>query len=50
MTTKSNLMAENPGVRFYNGERGYVRCTVTPEAVAQRFSHRAAVSKPGAPV
>jgi len=24
------LTASNPGVRFYNRERGYVRCTITP--------------------
>ena len=24
------ILADNPGVRFHNGERGYIRCTVTP--------------------
>jgi alkaline phosphatase D len=27
----SALLAENPFVRFHNRERGYVRCTVTPQ-------------------
>jgi alkaline phosphatase D len=26
------LLADNPCVKFHNRERGYVRCTVTPEA------------------
>ena len=25
------LLAENPGLRWHNAERGYVMCTVTPE-------------------
>ena len=25
------VMAENPFVRFYNGQRGYVSCSVTPQ-------------------
>jgi alkaline phosphatase D len=25
------LLAENPGLRFHNRQRGYVRCTVTPK-------------------
>lgn len=26
-----DLLADNPGVRFHTAERGYVRCTVTPD-------------------
>lgn len=26
-----DLMSENPCVKFHNAERGYIRCTVTPE-------------------
>jgi alkaline phosphatase D len=25
------LYAENPGVKFHNTERGYVRCEITPK-------------------
>ncbi|MDX2039480.1 MAG: alkaline phosphatase D family protein [Isosphaeraceae bacterium] len=28
----AGMTAKNPGVRFLNGERGYVRCIVTPKA------------------
>ena len=31
------VLAENPSVRFFNSQRGYVRCTVTPRPVAERF-------------
>jgi alkaline phosphatase D len=44
------LMAENPGVKFFNEERGYVRCTITPKAWKSEFRTVAGVTKPGAPV
>jgi alkaline phosphatase D len=44
------LMAENPSVKFYNDERGYVRCTVTPDEWRSDFRTVADVTKPGAPV
>ena len=25
------ILADNPGVKFHNGERGYIRCVVTPD-------------------
>ena len=43
-------MAENPGVQFFNDERGYVRCTVTPKTWRSEFRTVAEVTKPGAPV
>ena len=44
------LLAENPGVRFHNKQRGYVRCVVTPKLWRSDFQVVEPVSKPGAPV
>jgi alkaline phosphatase D len=44
------LMAENPGVRFFNEERGYVRCTITPKTWRSDFRTVAQIEKPGAPM
>jgi alkaline phosphatase D len=44
------LMAENPNVRFFNGERGYVRCTVTPKLWRSDYCTVADVKNPGAPI
>ena len=40
------VMAENPFVKFYNAERGYVRCEVTPELWRSDFRVVPTVSKP----
>jgi alkaline phosphatase D len=45
-----HLMAENPGVRFFNQERGYVRCKVTPKEWTTDFRTVEYVEKPGAPI
>jgi alkaline phosphatase D len=42
-------MSKNPGVRFFNAERGYVRCTITPKLWRSDFRTVADVKKPGAP-
>jgi alkaline phosphatase D len=42
--------AENPFVKFFNGERGYVRCEVTPQQWKTEFKTVPFVSRPGAPV
>lgn len=47
---EERLQAENPFVKFYNGQRGYVRCEVTPKAWRSDFRVVEQVSKPGAPV
>jgi len=47
---RDSIMAENPGVRFYNRERGYVRCTVTPDAWRSDFRVVPFVTRPGAPI
>ena len=43
------LLAANPGVRFHNRERGYVRCTVTPGAWTTDYVVVEDVTTPGAP-
>lgn len=42
-------LAKNPGVRFFNAQRGYVRCTVTPESWQSDYQVVEDVTKPGAP-
>ena len=44
------LLAANPFVRFQNGERGYVRCRVTPDAWQSDYQVVEKVSQPGAPL
>ena len=44
------IVSQNANVRFLNGERGYVRCKVTPEAWQSDFRVVEYVSRPGAPV
>jgi alkaline phosphatase D len=43
-------LPENPHVHFYNNQRGYVRCVVTPERWQSDYQVVPYVSKPGAPV
>lgn len=43
------VLADNPFVKFYNAERGYVRCEVTPDAWRTDFRVAPIVSKPGEP-
>lgn len=43
------VLAENPFVRFYNAERGYVRCELTPAQWQTDFRVVPVVSKPGGP-
>jgi len=42
--------AENPCVRFHNGERGYVLCTVTPTVWRSDFRVVPDVVRPGGPI
>ena len=44
------LLAENPGVRYFNAQRGYVRCEVTPESWTSDYRVVEAVTTPGAPI
>ena len=43
------LQAENPCVRFFNDQRGYVRCTVTPGSWRSDYVVVEDVTTPGAP-
>jgi alkaline phosphatase D len=45
-----DLYAENPGVKFHNRERGYVRCEVTPGKWRTDYRTVPYVSRPGAPL
>jgi alkaline phosphatase D len=42
-------LARNPGVRFFNAQRGYVRCTVTPKSWQSDYQVVEDVTQPGAP-
>lgn len=46
---QAELLAENPCVRFHNAQRGYVRCTVTPQAWRSDYVVVEDVTSPGAP-
>jgi alkaline phosphatase D len=44
------ILNENPFVKYYNTERGYVSCEVTPKEYKAFYRTVPYVSKPGAPV
>ena len=44
------LLAENPWIRFYNSQRGYVRCDVTPERCRADYRVLEYVTRPGSPI
>lgn len=44
------MLAENPFVKFHNGERGYVSCTVTPDEWRSDYRVVEYVSRRGAPL
>lgn len=46
----ARLQAENPGVQFFNNERGYVSCEVTPAHWRTDYRTVPYVSRPGAPI
>jgi len=41
------ILSDNPGVRFHNGQRGYVRCTVTPTEWTADYMVVEDVTRPG---
>ena len=45
-----NLLAANPHMRFFNSQRGYVRCRVTKEEWRSDFRVVPYVTRPGAPI
>lgn len=46
----AGVMAENPHVKFFNGERGYVSCEVTPKYWRSSYQCVPYVDRPGAPL
>ena len=43
-------LPENPHVHFYNNQRGYVRCVVTPDKWQSDYRVVESVTEPGAPI
>lgn len=46
----SVYITENPHIKFWNSQRGYVLCSVTPERLEANFRVVPYVDRPGAPV
>jgi len=46
----ADMLTENPFVKFYNGQRGYVTCDVTPDALTADYRIVDYVSQPDAPI
>src|SRR5690606_27670319 len=46
----AKLMNENPHIRFYNGQRGYVCCKLTPDEMRAEFKVLPYISRPDAPI
>ena len=44
------LLAENPWIRFYNSQRGYVRCDLTPARCRADYQVLEYVTRPGSPI
>ena len=48
--TTAALLAENPWIRFYNGQRGYVRCDLTAERCRADYQVLEYVTRPDSPI
>lgn len=46
----AELLSENPFVKFFSAERGYVSCEVTPKTWTSRYQAVPFVTKPDAPL
>jgi alkaline phosphatase D len=44
------LLANNPHVKFYNAQRGYVSCTLTPDLWRSDYKVLPLVTEPGAAI
>jgi len=44
------IIAENPHIKFFNGQRGYVRCILSPESFQADYRVLPNVSQRGAPI
>jgi alkaline phosphatase D len=45
---QDRLLADNPGVKFHNAQRGYVRCTISPRVWRSDYQLLEQVTQPGA--
>jgi alkaline phosphatase D len=45
---QDRLLADNPGVKFHNGQRGYVRCNISPRVWRSDYQVLEQVTQPGA--
>jgi len=48
--TAAAMLSENPFVKFFNNQRGYVSCEMTPKTLRADYRVLEYVSRPGAPV
>ena len=48
--TTEQMLAENPWVKFFNAQRGYVTCTLTPEQYRSDYKVLDYVTRPGSPI
>ncbi|MBL8204128.1 MAG: alkaline phosphatase D family protein [Blastocatellia bacterium] len=48
--TTAKVLSENPHIKFFNAQRGYVRCSLTPQRWQSDYRIVTEVSKPDAPV
>jgi alkaline phosphatase D len=48
--TTPAVLADNPFVRFFNGQRGYVTCELTPDTLTAHYRVVPYVTQPDAPV
>jgi alkaline phosphatase D len=46
----AGVLAENPAVRFFNNQRGYVRCTITPSRWTSDYRVLEYVTHQGSPI
>jgi alkaline phosphatase D len=46
----AGILAENPHIKFFNGQRGYVRCELTPERWQSDYRVVPFVTTPDAPI
>jgi alkaline phosphatase D len=50
LETTDTMYSENPFVKFFNAQRGYVDCTITPKGWTSEYKIVPFVTKPGAPL
>ena len=46
----AGMLSENPWVRFFNSQRGYVRCAITPQAWTADYRVLEYVTRQGSPI